>query len=153
MSKLSTWDTKEFSCVNEEVETYDDPHQTWKNHIYDLNRKKRRWKKRGNCASLSPKDMFPVKAERQTEVANKICKGCSTQVDCLYFAITSKEEFGVWGGMTEQQRKTIHKSLAKDGFGNFKTEWNDQYKDHFFSLTQFLVKHIDEEKTISKTQA
>lgn len=96
--------------------------------------------------------MFPPKAETQLEVARTICMGCPTQVDCLNFALVSKEEFGVWGGITEGQRKKIHKSIVADGFGNFKVEWNSQLEDYLYSLSQFLVKTINEEKILSQTQ-
>ena len=64
------------------------------------------WRDDAVCATTDPDLFFPesrdVRAERQ---AKKICAGCPVVQDCLEYAIEAGEEFGVWGGTTELERR------------------------------------------------
>lgn len=126
---------------NAEVDIYIDQHKNWQDHLHALNVAKSKWEANSNCKDVSLDHMFPPRLEVQEEVAKKTCTGCPTKFDCLYFALVSKEDNGVWGGTTEKQRKLIHKSIDADGFGKFKTEWNIEYETYLVSLVEYLIKH------------
>ena len=51
----------------------------------------------------------PEKAERERR-AVAICESCSSQNDCRDFAISVREQHGIWGGLTESQRRAIWSS-------------------------------------------
>lgn len=48
-----------------------------------------------------------VKASRE-ERAKEICQSCPVQNDCLDHALTVNERYGIWGGLTENERKHLH---------------------------------------------
>lgn len=56
------------------------------------------------CANADP-SLFFLDLGRPATAAKAICAGCPVRVDCLDFALASKERFGVWGGMTEKERR------------------------------------------------
>lgn len=48
---------------------------------------------------------YPISAQTQYKTARLICYECPVQVECLNSAIDNKERTGVWGGLTESQRR------------------------------------------------
>lgn len=63
------------------------------------------WASRGACRDIDPETLFVVGAAQHK--AKAICMGCPVRVDCLADALDSGAEFGVWGGMTERERRTL----------------------------------------------
>ena len=63
------------------------------------------WASRGACRDIDPESLFVVGAAQHK--AKLICMGCPVRVDCLADALDSRAEFGVWGGMTERERRTL----------------------------------------------
>lgn len=49
--------------------------------------------------------MFVTGAEQN--IAKRICRGCPVQRECLAEALDNRIEFGVWGGMTERERRAL----------------------------------------------
>jgi WhiB family redox-sensing transcriptional regulator len=71
------------------------------------------WRRDAACKDVDPNLFFPVgvtgPAIPQIAAAKSICDECSVQRDCLEFAITTNQEFGVWGGMTEDERRVLRR--------------------------------------------
>jgi WhiB family redox-sensing transcriptional regulator len=63
------------------------------------------WASRGACRDIDPESLFVVGAAQHK--AKSICMGCPVRIDCLADALDSRAEFGVWGGMTERERRTL----------------------------------------------
>jgi WhiB family transcriptional regulator, redox-sensing transcriptional regulator len=63
------------------------------------------WASRGACRDVDPESLFVVGAAQHK--AKVICMGCPVRIDCLADALDSRTEFGVWGGMTERERRTL----------------------------------------------
>jgi WhiB family redox-sensing transcriptional regulator len=63
------------------------------------------WPSRGACRDIDPETLFVVGAAQHK--AKAICMGCPVRMDCLADALDSRAEFGVWGGMTERERRTL----------------------------------------------
>ncbi|MEO6702480.1 MAG: WhiB family transcriptional regulator [Jatrophihabitantaceae bacterium] len=63
------------------------------------------WASRGACRDVDPESLFVVGAAQHK--AKAICMGCPVRIDCLADALDSRAEFGVWGGMTERERRTL----------------------------------------------
>lgn len=74
----------------------------------------RSWQNRANCAGVDPDLFFPERGE-STREAKEVCRGCVVRLDCLEFALTNSEKFGIWGGMSERERRRIRRarSLAR----------------------------------------
>ena len=64
------------------------------------------WKDRGLCAETDPELFFPDKGE-STKAAKRICFACEVRAKCLEYALANHERFGVWGGLSERQRRLL----------------------------------------------
>jgi WhiB family redox-sensing transcriptional regulator len=63
------------------------------------------WTGLGRCAGTDPDALFVQgKAQR---AAKAVCKGCPVVAECLADALDNRTEFGVWGGMTERERRAL----------------------------------------------
>ena len=69
------------------------------------------WQERALCAQTDPEAFFPEKGG-STREAKKICVGCEVKDDCLEYALANDERFGIWGGMSERERRRL-KSLRR----------------------------------------
>jgi WhiB family transcriptional regulator, redox-sensing transcriptional regulator len=56
------------------------------------------------CRDKDP-DMFFPAAKEASDVAVAICMTCPVRAECLDYALEARERFGVWGGLTEKQRR------------------------------------------------
>jgi WhiB family redox-sensing transcriptional regulator len=66
------------------------------------------WQDFANCRGADPDLFFPERGA-STRTAKGICRECSVQAECLEFAIVSSEKFGIWGAMSERERRKIRK--------------------------------------------
>ena len=64
------------------------------------------WQARGLCAQVDPEAFFPDKGG-STREAKKICTGCEVKAECLHYAIKNDERFGIWGGLSERERRRL----------------------------------------------
>ena len=62
------------------------------------------WQERALCAQTDPEAFFPEKGG-STREAKRICAGCEVRVECLEYALENDERFGIWGGMSERERR------------------------------------------------
>ncbi|WP_306369734.1 WhiB family transcriptional regulator [Nocardiopsis sp. CC223A] len=60
---------------------------------------------RAKCREIDPDALF-VQGAAQNR-AKLICRGCPVRTQCLAEALDSRIEFGVWGGMTERERRAL----------------------------------------------
>jgi WhiB family redox-sensing transcriptional regulator len=65
------------------------------------------WAARGACRTVDPDALF-VQGAAQNR-AKTLCGGCPVRVECLADALDNRTEFGVWGGMTERERRALLK--------------------------------------------
>lgn len=63
------------------------------------------WRRLGRCATSDPDALF-VQGKDQRE-AKLLCRGCPVVAECLADALDTRTEFGVWGGMTERERRAL----------------------------------------------
>lgn len=67
------------------------------------------WRSAGACLSADPDLFFPISstgpAERQIAQAKMICAGCGVRRDCLDFALSHDQVYGIWGGTTPEDRQ------------------------------------------------
>jgi WhiB family redox-sensing transcriptional regulator len=65
------------------------------------------WSAQAKCQGVDPDELFVQGAEQNR--AKIICKACPVRTECLADALDNQVEFGVWGGMTERERRAILK--------------------------------------------
>jgi WhiB family transcriptional regulator, redox-sensing transcriptional regulator len=71
----------------------------------------RGWQEYANCMGVDPDLFFPERGA-STREAKEVCKGCVVREDCLEFALANGEKFGIWGGMSERERRRVRRSRA-----------------------------------------
>jgi WhiB family transcriptional regulator, redox-sensing transcriptional regulator len=71
----------------------------------DMNSHTGDWRRRAACRDGDPDRLF-VRGAAQRE-AKMVCFGCSVRTECLAEALDNRIEFGVWGGMTERERRAL----------------------------------------------
>jgi WhiB family redox-sensing transcriptional regulator len=74
------------------------------------------WQARANCMGVDPDLFFPERGS-STREAKEVCRGCVVQEDCLEFAIANGEKFGIWGGMSERERRRVRRARVLAGRG------------------------------------
>jgi WhiB family redox-sensing transcriptional regulator len=50
----------------------------------------------------------PVERRAREDEAKLVCAGCEVRRECLDYALATKEPYGIWGGLTELERKSKH---------------------------------------------
>jgi WhiB family redox-sensing transcriptional regulator len=68
------------------------------------------WQDRALCAQTDPEAFFPEKGG-STREAKKICLGCEVRSECLEYALAHDERFGIWGGLSERERRRLKRGV------------------------------------------
>lgn len=76
------------------------------------------WRTRSLCRDSNPDLFFPVGttgvALDQIDAAKAVCEACPVRTECLEFALGTNQEAGVWGGLTEDERRKIKKARVDE---------------------------------------
>lgn len=64
------------------------------------------WTELARCTEVDPSIFFPGKGEPARE-AKTVCAGCEVRAECLEYAVDNGERFGVWGGLSERERRKV----------------------------------------------
>ena len=69
------------------------------------------WRRRAACRLMPAEMFFPVgtsgMAVEEVTAAKQVCCSCEVSVPCLEFALETRQEFGVWGGTDEDERREM----------------------------------------------
>jgi WhiB family transcriptional regulator, redox-sensing transcriptional regulator len=66
------------------------------------------WQERALCAQTDPESFFPEKGASNRD-AKRVCLLCEVRSECLDYAIQRDERFGIWGGLSERERRRLKK--------------------------------------------
>jgi len=69
------------------------------------------WQADSLCAQTDPEAFFPEKGG-STRDAKKICSSCEVKSQCLEYALGNDERFGIWGGLSERERRKLRKRAS-----------------------------------------
>ena len=64
----------------------------------------RAWMMDARCLDADPEAFFPEKGG-STREAKRICAACPVREECLEYALENDERFGIWGGLSERERR------------------------------------------------
>ncbi|TFV67080.1 UNVERIFIED_ORG: WhiB family transcriptional regulator [Bacillus sp. AZ43] len=64
------------------------------------------WRQDALCAETDPEAFFPEKGG-STREAKRVCMGCTVRTECLEAALANDERFGIWGGLSERERRRL----------------------------------------------
>lgn len=74
------------------------------------------WTNEAACRDSDPELFFPIgttgASVRQITMAKKVCRGCPARVDCLSYALNHGISDGIWGGTTQDERRTLPRSVV-----------------------------------------
>lgn len=68
----------------------------------------RSWLDDARCKGVDPEQFF-VRGVAQSRPAVRICDRCPVKEECLSYALEHDIDFGIWGGLTERQRRTFQR--------------------------------------------
>lgn len=75
------------------------------------------WRIKAACRDLDPNLFFPVgttgPAIEETANAKSTCAQCISKVACLEYALENNEQYGIWGGATEDERQVIRRNAIR----------------------------------------
>ena len=75
------------------------------------------WLNQARCLNEDPELFFPVgntgPALEQIEQAKSICRKCDVSAQCLEYAIKENQDTGVWGGLSEDERRSLKRRYAR----------------------------------------
>jgi WhiB family redox-sensing transcriptional regulator len=69
------------------------------------------WQERALCAQTDPEAFFPEKGG-STREAKKVCTQCEVRAECLEYALANDERFGIWGGLSERERRKLKRRVV-----------------------------------------
>ena len=76
------------------------------------------WRGRAACLTHEPELFFPIgttgPAQNHLANAQKVCQGCGVRSDCLQWALSNGVDHGVWGGLSEDQRRSLKRRTARN---------------------------------------
>ena len=64
------------------------------------------WQDQALCAEVDTEIFFPEKGG-STREAKQVCRSCEVRAQCLEFALDRDERFGIWGGVSERERRRL----------------------------------------------
>jgi WhiB family redox-sensing transcriptional regulator len=67
------------------------------------------WQKQANCRGVDPDLFFPERGA-STREAKEVCRGCVVREDCLEYALANRERVGIWGGLSESERRPMRRA-------------------------------------------
>ena len=77
----------------------------------DLDGGEEDWQERALCAQTDPEVFFPEKGHTSTD-AKRVCSRCEVKTECLEYALGHNEKFGIWGGLSERERRKLKRRAA-----------------------------------------
>lgn len=78
------------------------------------------WRNGAACKKVDPELFFPVGNVKsgpgleQVDRAKAVCRGCTVQGECLIYAIEHNQDSGIWGGLTEDERREIKRRANRE---------------------------------------
>lgn len=74
------------------------------------------WRDDALCRDTDPELFFPVGATGmalvQIDTAKEVCTECLVRAECLDFALNTNQDSGIWGGLSEEERRVIRRERA-----------------------------------------
>jgi len=72
------------------------------------------WTDQALCAQTDPEAFFPEKGGSSRE-AKRVCRACPVRAECLEYALAFDERFGIWGGLSERERRRLKRQRGGMG--------------------------------------
>jgi WhiB family transcriptional regulator, redox-sensing transcriptional regulator len=103
--------------------------------MYLENQQQADWRVRATCRDEDPDGLFVRGAEQRK--AKLVCIACPVRTECLAEALDNRIEFGVWGGMTERERRALLR--RRPDVDNWRELLDDARRRHSFDDEEIRV--------------
>jgi len=70
------------------------------------------WQTHARCAEVEPEIFFPERGG-SSKAARAVCSKCQVRAECLEYALNNKEQFGIWGGTSERERRGLRRDRLR----------------------------------------
>lgn len=67
------------------------------------------WREDALCRQVAPEVFFPTAGNGHARMAKDICRACTSIDDCRSYALANNERYGVWGGLSEHDRRRLRR--------------------------------------------
>lgn len=75
------------------------------------------WRAKAACRDEDPELFFPIGttglAVEQADAAKSVCMRCEVREECLEYALASNQDAGIWGGLNEDERRTLRRQRQR----------------------------------------
>jgi len=89
------------------------------------------WRMRAACCGLDPDIFFPAHVSSRREIAAKrVCEQCPVVGECLSWAMSHREDWGIWGGLSENERRRLRASWLASRAGRERRTFEAPLADH-----------------------
>jgi WhiB family redox-sensing transcriptional regulator len=75
------------------------------------------WQDKALCAQVDPEIFFPEKGG-STRDPKRVCRSCEVRAECLEYALENDERFGIWGGLSERERRRVKRQVGDEPAGD-----------------------------------
>jgi WhiB family transcriptional regulator, redox-sensing transcriptional regulator len=72
---------------------------------------RQQWFDRAACLHTDPDAFYPEKGG-SSRAAKRVCHTCPVQAECLSYALANDERFGIWGGLSERERRQLKRRAS-----------------------------------------
>jgi WhiB family transcriptional regulator, redox-sensing transcriptional regulator len=69
------------------------------------------WQDKALCAQVDPEIFFPEKGGSVRD-PKRVCARCEVRPECLDYALDTGQQFGIWGGLSERERRRLKQAAA-----------------------------------------
>lgn len=97
-------------------------------HLLGVDLSDDEWQRKSLCAQTDPEAFFPEKGG-STRDAKRICQRCPVIGNCLNYALAHDERFGIWGGLSERERRRLKRELLAAAGGAEDVLISDDHED------------------------
>lgn len=66
------------------------------------------WQSKARCNEVDPEIFFPERGG-SSKAARNVCNECEVRLECLRYALANREQFGIWGGTSERERRKLRR--------------------------------------------
>lgn len=66
------------------------------------------WQAMARCVVVDPEIFFPERGG-SSKAARAVCSDCTVRQECLLYALANREQFGIWGGTSERERRRLRR--------------------------------------------
>jgi len=101
------------------------------------------WRDTAACTATDPELFFPIgttgAALAQTREAQQVCRSCPARRACLEWAIQTGADFGIWGGLAEDERRALQRRRRRTGRAATDSPQNAADKDRTLQALEAAI--------------